>query len=67
MSAYGRIDQSCGSLDSEPENGFYSMWYISRRDIANEIRVLTTGSTTPTDEMIHEFDSFLRGPSIGPL
>ena len=56
MSAYGRIDQWCGALDFELENGFYSMGYISRRDIANEIRVLTMDSTTPTDEANHEFD-----------
>lgn len=29
---YGRINNWCGSLDFELENGTYSMGYISRRD-----------------------------------
>ena len=66
MPGYGRINQWCGSLDFELENGTYSMGYISRRDIADEIRALATVSTPPTDEMIDEFDAFMRGPTTKP-
>lgn len=63
MPGYGRINRWCGSLDFELENGMYSMGYISRRDIADEIRSLTINSTPPTDEAIHEFETFMRGPN----
>jgi len=67
MPGYGRINHWCGSLDFELENGAYSMGYISRRDIADEIRALATASTPPTDEMIQEFEAFMRGPGTEPL
>src|SRR6266481_5950597 len=62
---YGRINQWSGSLDYELENGAYSMGYISRRDIADEIRALFD-SSPPTDTTISEFDAYMRGPGIEP-
>lgn len=62
---YGRINQWCGSLDYELENGAYSMGYISRRDIADGIRALLSAEKPPTDEMIAEFDAYMRGPGTG--
>ena len=61
---YGRINQWCGSLDYELENGIYSMGYISRRDIADELRALDT-NPPPTDEALEQFDTFMRGPPTG--
>jgi hypothetical protein len=43
---YGRINQWCGSLDYELENGAYSMGYVSRRDIADGIRALLSRYAT---------------------
>jgi hypothetical protein len=60
---YGRINQWSGSLDYELENGAYSMGFISRRDIADEIRALFDGSP-PADKTITEFDEYMRGPGI---
>jgi hypothetical protein len=60
---YGRINQWCGSLDYELENGAYSMGYISRRDIADELRALAS-NPLPTDAELKEFDTFMRGPQI---
>ena len=59
---YGRIDEWCGSLSFELENGIYSMGYITRRDIADEIRVLAEGGDPPTEKMIRDFDEFVSGP-----
>ena len=50
----------------ELENGIYSMGYISRRDIADEIRVLADEGDPPTDEMIRDFDEFMRGAKSDP-
>jgi hypothetical protein len=61
---YARINQWCGSLDYELENGIYSMGFISRRDIADELRALTS-NPPPTDETLKEFDAFMRGPPAG--
>lgn len=62
MPGYGRINQWCGSLDFELENGAYSMGYISRRNIADSIRALATADEPPTDEVLAEFDAYMRGP-----
>jgi hypothetical protein len=62
MPTYARINSWCGSLDFELETGLYTMGRISRRDIADEIRALSTHSDPPTDEQICEFDEFMRGP-----
>jgi len=60
---YGRINRWCGSLDYELENGIYSMGFISRRDIADELRALPS-NPPPTDEAIEQFDTYMRGPPI---
>ncbi len=67
MPGYGRINQWCGSLDYELENGFYSMGYFSRRDIAEGIRAIATDTTPPSDEKIKQFDAYMRGPSTRPI
>lgn len=63
---YGRINQWCGSLDYELENGNYSMGYMSRRDIADEIRALPS-TPPPSDETIEEFKTYMRGPAAGSV
>lgn len=60
---YGRINRSCGALDYELENGSYSMGYVNRRDIADDIRGLLSMDTLPTDEELASFDEYMRGPS----
>ncbi len=59
---YGRINQWCGSLDYELENGQYSMGYVNRRDIADDIRGLLEDQRVPTDEEIASFEEYMRGP-----
>jgi hypothetical protein len=58
---YGRINQSSGSLDYELENGHYSMGFISRRDIADELRRLAKPGVLPSDESLKQFDEYMRG------
>ena len=60
---YGRINSWCGALDYEIENGKYSLGYINRRNIADEIRALLGGEYVPSDDDIASFDEFLRGPN----
>lgn len=60
---YGRINQWCGALDYELENGRYSMGYVNRRDIADDIRGLLTMDQPPTDEELASFDEYMKGPS----
>ncbi|WP_277047844.1 hypothetical protein [Caballeronia mineralivorans] len=62
---YGRINQWCGSLDFELENGAYSMGYISRRDVADELRALASRNEPPADDVLAEFDAYMRGPVDG--
>ena len=59
---YGRINQWCGALDYEIENGRYSLGNINRRDIADEIRLVATDDSIPSDEAIKSFDTFMHGP-----
>lgn len=59
---YGRINQSCGSIDFELESGQFSMGYINRRDIADGIRAFLLEEALPTDDDIASFEEFLRGP-----
>ncbi|TDG04016.1 hypothetical protein E1N52_32135 [Paraburkholderia guartelaensis] len=61
MPGYARINNWCGSLDFELENGKYSMGYINRRDIADSIRKLDFTAEPPTDEEIAEFDAYMEG------
>lgn len=56
---YGRINQWCGSLDYELENGMISFGTISRRDIADEIRAMHNGDA-PSDEEIERFDRYVK-------
>ena len=58
---YGRINQWCGSLDYELENGHYSMGYISRRDIADSFRALDCTKEPPAQETLKEFDDYMSG------
>lgn len=64
---YGRINRWCGALDYELENSVYSMGYINRRDIADDIRGLLTDDSVPSDETIDEFEKFMRGPDESPF
>jgi hypothetical protein len=58
---YGRINSWCGALDYELENGRYSMGYINRRDIADEIRALAGTDCVPNDTEVEQFEQFMRG------
>lgn len=58
---YGRINQWCGSLDYDLENGHYGMGYISRRDIADSFRSLDCTGEPPAREMLKEFDDYMSG------
>lgn len=66
MPIYGRMNKWCGAIDYELENGFCSLGYISRRDIADELRAIAH-TAPPSDEAIEQFESFMRGPEEGPL
>ncbi|WP_114090106.1 hypothetical protein [Thalassospira profundimaris] len=59
---YGRINQWCGALDYELENGRYSMGYVNRREIADDIRGLLTMDELPTGEELASFDEYMKGP-----
>lgn len=61
MPGYGRINNWCGSLDFELENGKYSMGYINRRDVADSIRHLDLAADPPDDEHIQSFDGYMSG------
>lgn len=61
---YGRINNWSGSLDYELENGVYSMGFISRRDIADELRALSDRDDVPDDETINRFDQYMRGIEV---
>lgn len=59
---YGRINQWCGSLDYQIEINGAILGYISRRDIADELRAAADRSTLPTDKDLSDFDAFMKGP-----
>ncbi|WP_009909941.1 hypothetical protein [Burkholderia thailandensis] len=61
MPGYGRINNWCGSLDFELENGKYSMGYINRRDVADSIRHFEFTATPPDDEHLELFDAYMSG------
>lgn len=63
---YGRINQWCGALDYELENGRCSMGYVNRRDIADDIRGLLAMDEVPSDEELASFDAYMRGPPETP-
>lgn len=58
---YGRINQWCGALDYELGNGRYIMGYVSRRDIADDIRAIPK-LEVPTDENLASFNEYMKGP-----
>jgi hypothetical protein len=58
---YGRINMWCGSLDYELENGRYTMGYINRRDIADELRALDLEAEPLDAENLDRFDAFMAG------
>ena len=61
MPTHGRINRWCGSIDFELENEGAILGTISRRDIADELRIIPN-LRPPTDEDIRSFDDFMRGP-----
>ncbi len=61
MPGYGRINNWCGSLDFELENGKYSMGYINRRDVADSIRHFDFAADPPDDKHIESFDVYMAG------
>ncbi len=58
---YARIDDNSGSMNYELENGQYSMGYVSRRDIADDIRAFLSNEV-PSDEDLKGFEAYMRGP-----
>ncbi|CAK1327639.1 Uncharacterised protein [Burkholderia pseudomallei] len=64
MPGYGRINNWCGSLDFELENGMYSMGYINRRDIADGIRSFDFTADPPDDDHLRSFDAFMSGKGL---
>lgn len=63
---YGRINRSCGSLEFELANEKYIIGNISRRDVADEIRILADGSPPQSDEELASFDAFMTGKDYDP-
>jgi hypothetical protein len=59
---YGRINQWCGSLDYQLERGRVILGQISRRDIADELRVMEDRSRIPSEADLKSFDDFMKGP-----
>ncbi len=64
---YGRITQWCGALDYQMENGGAIMGYISRRDVAEELRAMSDRSHLPSDQDLASFDAFMKGPPSNPF
>jgi hypothetical protein len=64
---YGRISEWCGSLEYELENDGVILGKISRRDIADELRLLSDRRNPPTDDDLASFDAFMKGPPANPF
>ena len=64
---YGRINQWCGSLDYQLENGGAILGNISRRDIADELRAIADRGNLPSDEDLASFHEFMKGPPVYPF
>lgn len=64
---YGRISEWCGSLEYELENNGVVLGKISRRDIADELRLLSDRSEPPADDDLASFDAFMKGPPANPF
>lgn len=58
---YGRIDQWTGSLKYEISVGRAILDYVSRRDIANDLRAIAL-LPAPPQETLDAFDAFMQGP-----
>ncbi|HWT35559.1 MAG TPA: hypothetical protein VN289_04720 [Paraburkholderia sp.] len=58
---YGRINNWCGSLDFDLENGKYSMGFINRRDIADSIRHIDLTGDPPEPKELKQFDAYMSG------
>lgn len=56
---YGRIDHECGSLKYEFRVGMATVGWLSRRDLAEMVRNIST-ATVPTKEERDQFDKTLR-------
>lgn len=61
MPGYGRINNWCGSLDYQIENGRYIIGNFNRRHIADSIRSIDCSSAPPSDEDLRSFDDFMSG------
>ncbi|WP_402719015.1 hypothetical protein [Janthinobacterium rivuli] len=61
---YGRINNLCGSLDYELENGYFSLGTISRRDIADMIRNIDFNTEPPTEEQQKMLEKCLAGKLV---
>ena len=57
---YGRINSECGALDYEIENEGDIIDYISRRDIADDIRARLADDHVPSEKEIAAFDESMR-------
>ena len=62
-----RINQWSGSLDYQLESGRVILGKISRRDIADELRLLADRRKIPTDADLASFDKFMKGPHEDPF
>jgi hypothetical protein len=58
---YGRIDQWTGSLSYEISVGRAILDYVTRRDIANDLRAIAL-LPAPPQETLDAFDTFMQGP-----
>jgi len=60
MPTHGRINRWCGSIDFELENEGAIMGTVSRRDIADELRIIPD-LPFPKDKDIKSLNDFMRG------
>lgn len=58
---YGRIDNWTGSLKYEIGDGQNILDYISRRDIADDIRAIDHEGDPQSAEELRDFDAFMKG------
>lgn len=64
---YGRINKWCGSLEYELENNGVILGTLSRRDIADELRLLVDRTNLPTDEDLESFDASMKVSPPNPF
>lgn len=63
---YARIHRDTGSLEFELANDRYIIGYVTRRDIADEIRILAAKVPPQSDDELASFDSFMKGADDRP-